>query len=198
MPDDNKNPWGYTIAGILFITIGLSVFTIRLAHAGPYVMPQGAGFVGALAAIVIGGFLLWKNKPRFSGWIAIALATVASLPAIYSIGGEAQEVISLYALDAEDGTIDLRLWIVDREDGAWVGMGREKAVRHKLDGARLEMLRDGKMVCVTPILYEDRTTVREIHAMKVQKYKTAQIAGAVGLYPLQASPSTVALRLDPC
>lgn len=198
MPEDSKGSLAYTIAGIIFIAVGLGVFAIRLVHAGPYVMPQGAGFIGALSTIVIGGFLLWRDKPKFSGWIAIAFATIASLPAIYSIGGEAQEVISLYALDSENKTVDLRLWIVDREDGAWVGMGREKAMTHKLDGARLEMLRHGKMICVIPILHEDRTTVREIHAMKVDKYKTAQIAGAIGLYPLEATPSTVALRLDPC
>ena len=109
-----------------------------------------------------------------------------------------QEVISLFAKNADGGVTDLRLWIVDRDDGAWVGMGGTKAVNHNLDGAKLEMLRAGQMSCVTPVLFEDRPTVKEIHGMKVEKYAVAQISGAMGLYPLEAPDTTVVLRLDPC
>ena len=77
-------------------------------------------------------------------------------------------------------------------------MGRGKAISHSLDGAQLEALRFGEIQCVKPTLYEDRATVSMIHQMKVEKYKVAQIAGALGMYPLEATDSMVALRLDPC
>ena len=191
-------PRGYVIAGIIFILIGLSVFAIRLTHSGTYAMPHGAAFYSALILLTLGGLLTWTGTRGFRRWIVMIIAVIATLPCIYSIGGESQEVISLYATDAENNPVDLRLWIVDREDGAWVGMGREKAINHKLDGAKLEMLRAGKRVCVALSLNQDRSTTRVIHAMKVEKYTTARIGGALGFYPLEATPSTVVLRLDPC
>lgn len=198
MSEFSKGRLGYTIAGILFILIGIAVFGIRLGHAGSYALPGGAGFAGGIAVIALGAFLLWPGKPKFTGLIAIVIATFASLPALYSIGGESEEVISLYAFDSANKAVDLRLWIVDREDGAWVGMGSNKATTYKLDGARLNMLRGGEIVCVIPRLEGNRDTVREIHRMKVAKYKIAQISASVGLYPKEASENTAALRLDFC
>jgi hypothetical protein len=180
MSETSKGQLGYNIAGIIFIAIGLAVF------------------VGAFAAIALGAYMFWPGKPRFTGLIGIVLATFASFPAIYSIVAESEEVISLYATDPENNLVDLRLWIVDRSDGAWVGMGRNKAITYKLDGARLDMLRGGKSICVIPALVEKRATVREIHRMKVDKYKAAQISASIGMYPSEASENTVALRLDPC
>jgi len=198
MSETNKGQLGYRIAGVIFMAIGLAVFAIRLVHAGPYALPGGAAFIGALLAIALGAFLLWPGKPRFTGLVAIVVATFASFPAIYSIVGETEEVISLYAVGPENNLVDLRLWIVDRSDGAWVGMGRSKAVTHNLDGARLDMLRGGETICVIPALVEERATVSVIHKMKVDKYKAAQISASIGMYPSEASENTVALRLDPC
>jgi hypothetical protein len=181
MSETNKGQLGYSIAGIIFLAIGSAVFAIRLLHAGPYALPGGAAFIGALLAIGLGAYLLWPGKPRFTGLVAIVVATFA-----------------LYAVGPESNLVDLRLWIVDRSDGAWVGMGRSKAVTHNLDGARLDMLRGGETICVIPALVEDRATVSEIHKMKVDKYKAAQISASIGMYPTEASENTVALRLDPC
>ena len=111
---------------------------------------------------------------------------------------ELEETISLYATDADGRPAELRLWIVDREDGEWVGMPRAKAVEHSLDGAQLEMLRAGEVRCVLLKLHEDRPTVKAIHAMKVEKYAVARAAARVGLYPAEARDTTVSLRLDPC
>lgn len=184
--------------GIFFIAVGVGVFAIRLNHPGPYAMPLGGALYGGIGALALGCFLMWPGKPRMLGWIAIAMSPVALFPAIYSIVGESEEVISLYATDSRDRPADLRLWIVDREDGAWVGMSLEKAVEHRLDGAHLEMLRAGNYTCVIPVLHEDRPTTREIHAMKVAKYVAAQMAATIGMYPREATSSMVALRLDPC
>lgn len=186
------------IVGVAFIVIGLAVFGIRLIHAGDYSIPQGGGLYGGLAAIVLGLFLLWAGKLRPLVWLALVISPFALFPAIYSIMGESEEVISLYVVDSKGGTVDLRLWVVDREDGAWVGMGREKAQTHSLHGKRLKMLRAGEELCVVPVLHDDRPTAKSIHAMKVEKYAVARMAGAIGLYPLEATESTVVLRLDPC
>jgi hypothetical protein len=198
MSETSKKDLGFRMVGTAFIALGLTVFVIRLGHTGPYAMPGGAAFIGALTIILLGGFLTWPGKPRFTGSIAIVIATFASFPAIYSIVGESEEVISLYAIDANNDPIDLRLWIVDREDGAWVGMGRSKAISHKLDGAKLQMLRHGNTTCVIPAMTKDQATVQEIHRMKVSKYKAAQVSAAIGMYPREASENTAALRLDPC
>ena len=111
---------------------------------------------------------------------------------------ELEEVVSLYATDSAGQSAELRLWVVDRDDGMWVGMPRSKAVEHSLDGARLELLRSGKTRCIVPVLHEDRPTVRAIHAQKVEKYAVARVSAAIGLYPLEASETSVSLRLDPC
>ena len=198
MTESKKSILGSTLTGSLFIAIGLGVFAIRLNHAGPYSMPHGGALYGGLGALALGCFLLWPGKSRLMAWIAIVVSPVALFPALYSIGGESEEVISLYATDSNNRPVDLRLWIVDRQDGAWVGMGREKAIEHQLDGASLEMLRAGKVICVVPVLHEDRSTAGTIHAMKVEKYSVAQASAAIGLYPREATASTVALRLDPC
>lgn len=189
---------GQTMLGVICIAIGLGVFAIRFGHDGPYAMPHGGALYGGLGSMLLGGLTLWPGKPRALTWIVLLATPVALFPALYSILGESEEVISLYATNAAGEPVDLRLWIVDRSDGAWVGMGGEKAREHRLDGARLEILRGGERACVVPKLHEDRPTVRAIHAMKVEKYAAARFAGAIGLYPLEATPSAVVLRLDPC
>ena len=192
-----RTQW-FTAIGIVSVAVGLSVFAIRLTHEGPYAMPHGGAFIGGLAALLLGGLLILSSKPNWMNWCILVLLPVAWSPAAYSILGESEEVISLYAFDQDNNRVDLRLWIVEWDDGSWVGMGRGKAISHSLDGAQLEVLRFGDIQCVTPTLHEDRATVSMIHQMKVEKYKVAQIAGALGMYPLKATDSMVALRLDPC
>jgi hypothetical protein len=117
---------------------------------------------------------------------------------LYAVMSELEEVVSLYATDSAGQPAELRLWIVDREDGEWVGMALAKAVEHSLDGARLERLRRGETRCVIPVLHEDRATVKAIHALKVEKYAVARAAAAIGLYPREARETAASLRLDPC
>ena len=188
----------FAAIALVLILVGLGVFAIRLIHAGPYAIPHGGAVYGAIGGFILAAILIY-GRPKWLGWIAITLSPVALFPAIYSIMGESEEVISLYAKDSSNHPVDLRLWIVDREDGAWLGMSRAKAIEHSLDGSRLIMLRQGQSLCVMPVLYDkDRATVREIHKMKVEKYAVARAAGSVGLYPLEATDNTVVLRLDPC
>ena len=180
------------------LAVGVAVFAVRLLHEGAYAVPRGGNLVGGLGALLLGGILVWPAAPRPLGWVALAASPVVLFLGLYAVMSELEEVVSLYATDSAGRPAELRLWIVDREDGEWVGMSRAKAVEHSLDGARLELLRDGETRCVVPVLHEDRPTVRAIHAQKVGKYAVAQGAAAIGLYPSEARDAAVALRLDPC
>jgi hypothetical protein len=160
-------------------------------------MPRGASLFGGLGALLLGAVLL-PAAPRWLGWLALAASPVVLFFGLYATMAELEEVVSLYAIDSAGNPAELRLWIVDRDDGEWVGMPRAKAIEHSLDGARLQVLRNGETRCVVPVLYEDRATVRAIHALKVEKYAVARGAAAIGLYPREARDTAVALRLDPC
>ena len=187
-----------TVVGWGLLALGIAVFAVRLLHDGPYAVPRGGNLFGGLGALLLGGVLVWPAAPRGLGWLALAASPVVLFFGLYATMAELEEVVSLYATDGAGRPAELRLWIVDREDGEWVGMPRSKAVEHSLDGARLELLRDGETRCVVPVLHEDRTTVAAIHALKVEKYAVARGAAAIGLYPRDARESTVSLRLDSC
>ena len=187
-----------TAAGYGLLALGVAVFTVRLLHEGAYAMPRGANLFGGLGALLLGGVLVWSATPRWLGWLALAASPVVLFFGLYATMAELEEVVSLYAIDSADNRAELRLWIVDRDDGEWVGMPRWKAVEHSLDGAHLQMLRNGETRCVVPVLHEDRATVRAIHALKVEKYAVARGAAAIGLYPREARETAVSLRLDPC
>jgi hypothetical protein len=187
-----------TVVGCGLLALGIAVFVVRFLHEGAYAMPRGGNLFGGLGSLLLGGLLVWPAAPRPLGWLALAASPVVFFLGLYATMAELEEVVSLYASDSAGQSAELRLWIVDREDGIWVGMQRAKAVEHSLDGARLELLRGGETRCVVPVLYEDRPTVTAIHALKVEKYAVAGASAAIGLYPREARDTTVALRLDPC
>ncbi len=187
-----------TVVGWGLLALGVAVFAVRLLHDGAYAVPRGGNLFGGLGALLLGGVLVWPAAPRGLGWLALAASPVVLFFGLYATMAELEEVVSLYATDSAGRPAELRLWIVDREDGEWVGMPRSKAVEHSLDGARLDLLRDGETRCVVPVLHEDRPTAAAIHALKVEKYAVARGAAAIGLYPREARESTVALRFDPC
>jgi len=184
--------------GLALVALGLAVFAVRLVHPGPYPMPTGGNLLAGLGALVVGAVLAWPAAPRVPRWIALAASPVVFFFALYSTAAEVEETVSLHATDAAGRPAELRLWIVDRDDGAWVGMPRSKALDHSLDGARLDLLRAGETRCVTPVLHDDRPTAGAIHAMKLEKYAVARAAASIGLYPREARETSVALRLDPC
>lgn len=186
------------VVGWVMLAVGIIVFAVRIQHEGAYAMPRGGNLFGGLGALLLGGVLVWPATPRVLGGLALAASPVVLFFGLYATMSELEEVVSLYASDSGGRPAELRLWIIDREDGEWVGMQGSKAVEHSLDGARLELLRRGETRCVVPALYDDRPTVKAVHALKVEKYAVARSSAAIGLYPREASPTTVALRLDPC
>jgi hypothetical protein len=161
-------------------------------------MPRGASRFGGLGALVLGGLLVWPATPHRLGWLALAATPVVLFSGLYATMSELEEVVSLYATDSAGRPAELRLWIVDRDDGEWVGMPLRKAVEHSLHGARVQLLRNGKTRCVGPVLHEDRATVSAIHALKVEKYAVARAAAAIRLYPRTARETAVSLRLESC
>ena len=199
MTEPSSSPRGRTAIGCGLLALGVAVFAVRLLHEGPYAMPRGTNLFGGLGALLLGGLLAWPATPRWLGWLALAATPVVLFSGLYATMAELEETVSLYATDSAGNPAELRLWIVDRDDGEWVGMPRWKAIEHSLNGARVQLLRNGKTRCVVPVLYdEDRATVRAIHALKVEKYAVARGAAAIGLYPREARDAGVALRLDPC
>ena len=186
------------VVGWGLLVLGVTVFAVRFLHEGAYAVPRGGNLFGGLGALLLGGVLVWSAVPRGLGWLALAASPVVLFFGLYATMAELEEVVSLYATDSAGEPAELRLWIVDREDGAWVGMPRSKAVEHSLDGAQFELLRSGETLCVVPVLHEDRKTVRAIHALKVEKYAVARGAAAIGLYPREARETAVSLRLDSC
>ncbi len=198
MSESNSSSKLQTVVGCGLLALGIAVFAVRLLHDGAYAVPRGGNLFGGLGALLLGGVLVWSAAPRGLGWLALAASPAVLFFGLYATMAELEEVVSLYATDSAGQPAELRLWIVDREDGEWVGMPRSKAVEHSLDGARLELLRSGETWCVVPALHEDRTTVTAIHALKIEKYAVARGAAAIGLYPREASEAAVSLRLDSC
>jgi hypothetical protein len=194
----SSSSWLRAGFGGALIALGIAVFAVRLLHEGAYAVPRGGALFGGLGALLVGAVLVWPGMPRGLRWLALAASPVVLFLGLYATMAELEEVVSLYATDRAGRPAELRLWIVDRDDGAWVGMPRTKAIEHSLDGARLDLLRNGETRCVVPVLHEDRPTVRAIHALKVEKYAVARAAAAVGLYPREARETAVSLRLDPC
>jgi hypothetical protein len=180
------------------LILGLAVFAVRLLHEGPYAVPRGANLFGGLGALLLGALLLLGAVPPWLRWLALAMSPLVLFFGLYATMAELEETVSLYATDSAGRPAELRLWIVDRDHGEWVGMPRWKAVEHSLDGTRVELLRGGKLRCVMAVLHEDRPTVRAIHALKVEKYAVARGAAAIGIYPREARDTAVALRMDPC
>ncbi len=198
MKESNASSKLQTGVGWGLLALGIAVFAVRLLHEGAYAVPRGGNLLGGLGALLLGGVLVSSAAPRGLRWLALVVSPVVLFFGLYATMAELEEVVSLYATDGAGQPAELRLWIVDRDDGAWVGMPRSKAVEHSLDGARHELLRSGETLCVVPALHEDRATVRAIHALKVEKYGVARAAAAVGLYPSEAPDASVSLRLDPC
>jgi hypothetical protein len=187
-----------TVVGWGLLVLGIAVFAVRLLHAGAYAVPHGANLFGGLGALLLGGMLVWTAPRGGLRWLALAASPVVFFVGLSATMAELEEVVSLYATDSSGQPTELRLWIVDREGAEWVGMPRSKAIEHSLDGAQLELLRNGETRCVVPALHEDRKTVTEIHELKVEKYAVARAAAPIGLYPREARATTVALRLDSC
>ena len=125
--------------------------------------------------------------------LGIAIGSVVGFMFLFKQLHDAEEVVVLHA-DAQD----LPLWIVERDGEAWLGMAREKAHTHNLHGRQFQLSRFGRKQCVVPVLHDDRMMAEMVHGLKMEKYAGARVMAALAIYPSEATPSSVALRVDPC
>lgn len=191
MSDSRSRSIGATIVGVLTLCAGLAAFLVPLQHAGPYGIP-GRGLVGGLLCFVISA-VLFARTPKVARVVALVATPFVLFLALYGAFAEAEEVVVLYAEDAE-----LRLWIVDHEGVEWVSMPRSKAERHAIDGAELELLRAGTTRCVVPRIVEDETANRRTFDLRQEKYAVQRLGGVLGMFGDGPGPRTITLRLDPC
>ena len=125
--------------------------------------------------------------------LGIAIGGVAGFMFLFKQLHDAEEVVVLHA-----NAQDLPLWIVERDGEAWLGMAREKAQTHDLHGRQFQLSRFGGKQCVVPVLHDERTMAEMVHGLKLEKYTGARVMVALGIYPSEATPTSVALRVDPC
>jgi len=192
MNDTRSRSIGATIVAVLTLCAGLAAFLVPLQHAGPYGIP-GRGLVGGLLCFVIAGVLFARGTPTMVRILAFLASPVVLFFALYGAFAEAEEVVVLYAQDAE-----LRLWIVDHEGAEWVSMPRSKAERYAIDGARLELLRAGETRCVIPRIVDDPVANRRTFDLREEKYAVQRLGGVLGMFGDGPGPETITLRLDPC
>lgn len=195
----SRSPSGFSQAvGWLLLLVSVSVFASRLQHAGPYAPPEGGNLFAGVLALVLGVSLAGGWLGAALRWIALLASPVVLFFALYATLAELEEVVVLKAATRSGQPADLRLWIVDRGDAAWVTMPRSKADAHGLSETRAELLRQGVVSCVIVTRDEDRATVNEIHQLRHQKYAVQRIATTLGIFGRSAGEDVVALRLEPC
>jgi hypothetical protein len=181
-----------TIVGVLALVAALAAFLMPLRHAGPYGIP-GRGLIGGLVCLAIAAALLARFVPALVRGVALLALPYFLFLALYGAFAELEEVVVLYAPQAE-----LRLWIVDHEGVPWVSMSREKAQTNALDGARLELLRAGEKRCVIPRIVDDPIANQRTFDLRQTKYAVQRLGGVLGMYGDGPGPDTITLRLDPC
>ena len=191
------------VVGWLMLLVGISVFAIRLQHAGPYALPQRGNLLAGMLALLLGAGLVrpWFGDGRLATWtarLALTSAPIVLFFALYAVMAELEEVVILRAPDAQGELQDLRLWIVDREDAAWVTMPRSKADAHGLTDVRVELVRDGVASCVVALRIVDRAAVDRTHSQRQEKYAVQRFATKLGIFGRRAAENTVTLRLTPC
>ncbi|MCC6642685.1 MAG: hypothetical protein IT386_16110 [Deltaproteobacteria bacterium] len=191
--------------GVLMLAAGLSVFAIRLRHAGPYAFPEQGNLVAAVLALLIGLALVSPIVARASSragvlarWLLLVAAPIVLAFSLYATLAEVEEVVVLRATDAAGAPANLRLWVADHEGKAWVSMPRSKAERYSLDGARVELLRAGQTSCVVAKLSFDPADNERTFRLRDEKYAVQRLARRIGLFGDGPSANTVTLRLDPC
>jgi hypothetical protein len=196
---------GARIVGWLMLAAGVSVFAIRLHHAGPYAMPERGNLRAGVLALAIGLALLlpWLRAgtslaDRVVTLVLLAVSPVVLFFALYATLAEVEEVVVLRATDSHGAPANLRLWIVDVDGTAWVSMSREKAEEHSLDGAHVDLLRAGRTSCVVPVLSHDPADNERTFRLRDEKYAIQRLGRAIGLFGDGPGPRTVTLRLDPC
>ncbi len=189
--------------GWALLAMGLGVFLVRLHHAGPYWLPEEGNLLAAVGALVCGGWLVadvavGAAMRRILDVVAFIGAPIAFFFSSYAILAEVEEVVVLESMDSAGEAVILRLWIMDDGGAEWINMGRGKAERARLDGAEVTLWRDGVAACrQTRVVDQDDVRART-NRLGAEKYAVKRLAMAIGLFPEEAPPEIVSVRLDRC
>lgn len=191
------------IAGGVMLAVGVSVFLVRLGHAGPYAWPQGGSLAGGLFALALGGWLAFRGPgagafEKIGTRLALLASPVVLFFALYATLAEVEEVVVLKATNSSGEAAELRLWIVDLDGFSWIVMPIEKAGEHGLDGARLELFREGELRCVETTVVSDRETVTAVRDARYERYAIQRLATAVGIFTREPWPDAIVVRVAPC
>ena len=193
-------------AGIFFLLLGITVFAIRLRHAGPYAVPEAGNLRAAILSLGLGIYFIrpWlegvANASLRKG-IELAVVLVSAVVlffAFYATLSEVEEVVVVAALDRHGEPSRLRLWVMDFDETEWVNMSRSKAIENDLTDQRVEFLRDGVWTCREARLVEDRAIVTRNSDLGAEKYAVKRVAMAIGIFSKVPPPEIVSVRLDPC
>ena len=189
--------------GWLLIAMGAAVFAIRLQHEGPYAPPEEGNLRAAILALVVGVGLRrrWRVRDGTGKWViraALAFSPIILFFATYSTLAEFEEVVVLRATQPSGETNDLRLWIVDFDDSAWVIMPAAKADANNLLNTRAELQRNGRFRCVGTTRHTDLETGNRASKERNLKYAVGRLATQSGLFSETAQQGMVALELRPC
>jgi len=191
------------ILGGSMLAVGLSVFLVRLGHAGPYALPQGGNLMGGLLALGLGGWLAFRGPgagqlERVVTALVLLASPVVLFFSLYATLAEVEEVVVLKAMNSSGEASDLRLWIVDLEGFSWIVMPSDKAREHGLDGARVELLREGELRCVETTVTSDRETVTAVRDARYERYAIQRLATSVGIFTREPGPDAIVVRVAPC
>lgn len=191
------------IVGASMLAVGVSVFLVRLGHAGPYALPQGGNLAGGLLALALGGWLAFRGPAvgqleKVGTRLALLASPVILFFTLYATLAEVEEVVVLKATSSSGEAADLRLWIVDLEGFSWIVMPIDKAREHSLDGARLELLREGELRCVETTVESDRETVTAVRDARYERYAIQRLATMVGVFTREPGPEAIVVRVAPC
>ncbi len=185
------------------LAVGVSVFLVRLGHAGPYAVPQGGNLAGGLLALALGGWLAFcapatGQLEKIGTWLVLLASPVVLFFALYATLAEVEEVVVLKATNSSGEAADLRLWIVDLEGFSWIVMPSDKAREHSLDGARVELLREGELHCVETTVTNDRETVTAVRDARYERYAIQRLATSMGIFTREPGPDAIVVRVAPC
>ena len=130
--------------------------------------------------------------------LVLLTSPVVLFLALYATLAEVEEVVVLKATNSSGDAADLRLWIVDLEGFSWIVMPSEKAREHGLDGARVELLREGELHCVETTVTNDRETVTAVRDARYERYAIQRLATSVGIFTREPGPDAIVVRVAPC
>ncbi|MDJ0867583.1 MAG: hypothetical protein QNK03_15875 [Myxococcota bacterium] len=199
------------IVGAVLLVAGLSVFAVRLHHAGPYPFPGVIDLASGCAALLAGGLLARAPRQRRSQpglprttRCLLGLSPVLFLLALVSMGHEAEEVVVLRTNDGAGATRETRLWVVDHQGSPWVVTGRGSPHDAALAAdPRVEIFRRGEAHCWLAERHVDRETLETLLRRRSELYLAQRIAIGTGMWRHfeerdDLDEIAVAIRFEPC